>query len=114
MVDCATVSLKFWKKCGTWVNEERALYLLSLVNNRLQDYCRGLEYAVSALGVINANGEEPVDEAFIRLAVARAHAGLSNRDRCSKELIKADALAAEWSDKSLTAEYQRERMKIVG
>jgi hypothetical protein len=29
---CADTSLKFWLKCGDWINEERALYLKALVS----------------------------------------------------------------------------------
>ena len=114
MVACSAASLEFWKRCGTWINEERGLYLLSLVSNRIQDYKHGVEYAVAALSVIDANGEEAVDECFIRLAAAHAYAGLSDRRRCKEEVGRADAVASEWSDASLVEEYRRERLKVVG
>ena len=113
MVACAAASLEFWKRCGTWINEERGLYLLALVSNRLQDYNHGVEYAVAALNVIDANGGEAVDECFVRLAAAHAHGELSDQGRSKEEVGRADALASEWSDASLVAEYRRERFRVV-
>ena len=113
MVACAAASLEFWKRCGSWINEERRLYLLSLVSKRLQDYKHGVEYAVAALNVIDANGPEAVDECFVRLVAAHAYGRLSDQGRSKEEVGRADALASEWSDASLVAEYRRERLKVV-
>ena len=65
MVACGAASLELWKRCGTWINEERGLYLVALVSNRLRDYERGVKYAVAALEVIDVHafeGGEHVDE----------------------------------------------------
>ena len=112
MLDCATAAHTFWKRCGTWVNEERALYLLALVHNRAGDHRAGLRHAQTALDVIAANGEEPVDEAFIRLAVANAHIGLSDAESAAEHLARADELVSAWSDESLVAWYQRDRAQV--
>ena len=56
MLSCAEAALRFWRICGTWMNEQRALYLVALVSNRLADFHQGLEHALAALGVIEANG----------------------------------------------------------
>ncbi len=113
MLACADAAHTFWKRCGTWVNEERALCLLALVNNRTGKFDLGLEYAGAALDVISGNGEEPVDEAFIRLAAAKAHVGLSDPARRDEEVARADALAATWSDESLVNEYSRDRARVT-
>ena len=116
MLACAAASLELWKRCGTWINEERGLYLLALVSNRLRDYERGVEYSVAALDVIDAHaaeGGEEVDECFIRLAAARAYAGLSDDRRSQAEIARADALASGWSDASLVEDYRRERLKVI-
>lgn len=112
MRNCALAALKFWKRCGTWQNEERALYLLSLVSNRLGEYENGLNYARSALEVIEANGEDKIDECFIRLAAACAYKGLGNDELCAGELTQADSIAKNWSDESLVKEYQDTRLKL--
>ena len=113
MLDCAEAAHTFWKRCGTWVNEERALYLLALVNNRVANFAAGLQFAQTALGVIAANGEEPVDEAFVRLAAATSRIGLVDVASANEHLAAADSLAKEWSDESLVTWYQGERLKVT-
>ena len=112
MLDCAEAAHTFWKRCGTWVNEERALYLLALVNNRAGDHARAIGFAEAALDIIAANGEEPVDEAFIRLAAATAHAALSETASAAQCLAEADDLAASWTDPSHVDWYRSERAKV--
>ena len=112
MVGCAQAAHTFWLRCGTWVNEERALYLLALVNNRVEGYRAGLEHAQAALDVIAANGEDPVDEAFIQLAAARSHIGLSDTASAKEHLATADELAEAWTEPSLTTWYEGERRKV--
>lgn len=112
MLDCAEAAHTFWKRCGTWVNEERALYLLALVNNRVGDHARAIGFATAALDIIGANGDEPVDEAFIRLAAATAHAGLSDKESAAACLAQADEMSAIWTDPSLRDWYRSERNKV--
>ena len=113
MLDCAEAAHTFWKRCGTWVNEERALYLLALVHNRTANHARGLEFAQTALGIIAANGEDAVDEAFIRLAAATSEIGLSDIGSAEQHLATADGLAKAWSDESLVTWYQGERRRVA-
>ncbi len=110
----ARQSLRFWKKCGTWENEERGLYLLAQVENELQQYDEAIAYVDQALAILSRNGGEPVDEAFIRLAAAQAHLNLASEKNYVMELKKADELAASWNDEALLSWYQDERAKLVG
>lgn len=112
MLDCAEAAHTFWKRCGTWVNEERALYLLALANNRVGNHARAIGFVNAALDVIAGNGEEPVDEAFIRLAAATAHVGLSETASAAECLAKADQLSATWTDQSLVDWFRSERGKV--
>lgn len=113
MLTSARTSLKFWKKCGTWENEERGLYLLILVGNALLNFEESLTCADMALKVISENGGEPVDEAFIRLAAANAHRRLGNQQDFDRELELADTLSRSWDDDSLYSWFEGERKKIV-
>ena len=113
MLESANSSLIYWKKCGTWENEERALYLVSLAYNRLDQFDQALSYGESALKVIHENGEEKVDEAFIRLALANAHRGLDNKTGHEEELALADAIADEWNDPGMDKWYQEERVRSI-
>lgn len=113
MLESASSSLIYWKKCGTWENEERALYLLALAHNRIDQFDTALSYAQDALGVIDANGEEKVDEAYIRLALSRAHGGLGNQRKQQEELELADTIAKDWTDPSMIRWFQDERSKSI-
>jgi len=65
-----------WGRAGSWVNQERADYLVALVANQLGDYAAGREAARSGLALIAAHGVEEVDRAFLLLELARAERGL--------------------------------------
>ena len=87
--------------------------LLAQVHNRTANHAGGLEFAQTALGVIAANGEEAVDEAFIRLAAATSQIGLSDIPSAKEHLAAPDGLAEAWSDESLVTLYQGERRKVA-
>lgn len=113
MMDCAFAALFFWKRCGTWENEERALYLLALVHNRTKKFKQALEFTQQALEVIHSNGKDEIDQAFIRLAAARAHIGLDDLERYEIELLKADNLAKSSMDASLLAMYENQKSEFA-
>jgi len=111
METAAQAAHEFWKRCGTWVNEERALYLLALVANVLGRPSEALGHAGAALAIIEAHGDEPVDAAFLRLARARALGLSGDADGQKVELDFADAAASAWRDPSLLEWFARERAK---
>lgn len=113
LLHCANAALQFWKMCGTWVNEERALYLLSLVFASTDAMDQSLTHAKAALRVIQSNGDQPVDEAFIRLAAAKAYHGLADPESAFSELEQSDKIAEGWCDDALTEEYQSLRSKLA-
>ena len=112
MLECATTALVFWKSCGTWTNEERALYLLALVYVRIENFEEAKNHAQAALRVIHSNGEELIDEAFIRLTAAQAHCGLGELESARSHIEKADLIAEQWSDDALRAEFEDARSNI--
>lgn len=113
MTAAAEAAHEFWKRCGTWVHEERALYLKALVANALGRPAEALANTDAALALINANGEEPVDQAFLRLARSRAHRARGDGDAAKADLAAADAAAARWDDDGLKAWYAEERAKAT-
>jgi hypothetical protein len=62
---------------------------------------------------MSENGGEPVDEAFVRLAIAKSHLALASDAKYITELQKADDLAASWGDEPLFSWFQEERAKVV-
>lgn len=113
MHEAADAAYEFWSRCGTWVNVERALYLLALVHNALGACALAREKAEEALALIAANGEEKVDEAFLRLALADALRQAQERGRYEEELRRADDLAAAFADDGLKGWFQDARSKMI-
>ena len=106
----AKTSLTFWKRAGTWVNEERALYLNALAHRHLAEAGDALAAARAGLAVIAAHGAEPVDPAFLPLVEAAA---LRDMDPPEHEAARAaaDTLAAAFDDEGLRSWYADERAK---
>jgi len=112
MLEIAAAARTAWFRAGDWVQRERADYLMALVHNRLADWEAGLKAADEALATIAANGEEPIDEAFLQLARAQAFNGLQEQAERDSALGVADALASEWGD-GLKAWYEEQRAKSL-
>jgi hypothetical protein len=72
MAAAADAAHEFWRRCGDWVNEEKALYLKALVANALGRPGAALAHADAALAIVAANGPRPGDAALLRLARAEA------------------------------------------
>lgn len=112
MLEIALAARAAWFRAGDWVQRERADYLMALVHNRLAGWEAGLKAADEALATIAANGEEPIDEAFLQLARAQAFNGLQEQAERDSALGVADALASEWGD-GLKAWYEEQRAKSL-
>jgi hypothetical protein len=113
MLRAAEAAHAAWACCGTWVNEERALYLKALVANALGEPTEALQHADAALALIAANGEQPVDAAFLTLARARAHHLAGDPTAAAEDLARADAAAADWGDEELREWFATERAKVL-
>ena len=109
---CAEMSLKFWLKCGNWINAERGHYLNALVANVTGDPASGLAHANAALAIIAANDERPLDTARLQLARAVALAALGDDEGNAHG--DADAAAAKLVATDLKAQFAAERAKIAG
>lgn len=93
----------FWLRIGNWVNDERADYLRSMVHTALGRPAEGRACAERGLATIAANGNEPVDEAFLHVARARACRDLDEPGAHAASMISAQALAAEFDADLLRA-----------
>jgi hypothetical protein len=111
----ADASLKFWLKCGDWINAERGHYLKALVASITGDPGVGLAHADAALAVIAANGERPLDAALLHLARAVSLATLGDADGRAHAIADADAdaTAAKLAGMELKARFTAERAKVV-
>ena len=110
---CAETSLEFWRKCGNWVNEERALYFRALVSNVTGNPRSALADAEKALAVIHSQGERPLDAALLHLARASALAALGDTNGKTRAIADADAAASTLTAPELKAQFAAERAKVV-
>lgn len=107
-------ALHLWRNAGTWEHEERAFYLLANVALDQARPAEAIALCESAFEIINRNGGEDVDSAFLHLAMAQAHQQLDDAVACKKCLSSADQLAASWPDEGLRAWYSSERAAAFG
>ena len=110
---CAASSLEFWRRCGYWINAERALYLNALVANVTGDPACGLAHADAALAIIAANGERPLDAALLQLTRAMSLATLGNDAASALAIGAADAAASKLTTAGLRLKFAAERAKVV-
>ncbi len=113
---CAELACRFWQRAGTWVNAERALYLLAMVGNALGDAASARTHALAALALLDAHDTdhaEVVDRAFIELERAHACRALSLIDEASAAAAQAAALAAAFGDASLTAWFNSRQARLA-
>ena len=102
----------YWCRVGTWVNDERADYLLALVHNKLGRHEEARTFADRALATIaDADGEEKVDEAFIHLARAAACRDLGAADDQAASIAEAERLAEGFDGPGLDEWFQEELAK---
>jgi len=110
---CAEMSLKFWLKCGNWINEERALYFKALVSNITGSPAAALADADRALAVINAHGERPLDTSLLHLARASSLATLGDTSGRLQAIADADAAASRLTVPDLKAQFATERARVA-
>jgi hypothetical protein len=113
MRHCAEMSLVFWRKCGDWINEERALYLRAQVSTASGNPRSGLEDAENALAIINAHGQRPLDAALLHLARATSLGEMGDADGRLRAIDDADMAASKLVAADLKARFDTERARIV-
>jgi hypothetical protein len=109
----AAQALRFWRAAGTWVNHERALYLVALAANHIGDAAQARDAAQQALDVIAANGTEEVDRAFLLLQLAGAQQRLGARDAGRTAHRQAQEIAATWTEDWLKKWFATEQTRAL-
>lgn len=109
----AETSLESWRKCGNWINAQRAHYLNALVANATGDPTSGLAQADAALAIIAANGERPLDGARLNLARAVSLAALGDYNGKALAIGDAEAAAAKLTATDLRAQFAAERAQVI-
>ena len=114
IIDAAVACERLWMQFGTWLNHERSLYLCALTFNRFAQWRSALEVAGKALVIIDSNGVEEVDRAFLLLEASKAYQGLGNREKADEALHAADRIARDF-DSQLSHWFLdvRSRLKVA-
>ncbi len=99
--DGSKLSRRAWSEAGTWVNVERADYLVAMCLNKLGDWQGAADAARAGLDTISRNGEEDVDRAFLLLELGKACRELGLHDESSSATTQASALAKQFAEPAL-------------
>lgn len=110
----AAEALRFWQAAGSWVQHERALYLVALVANRVGAPSEARAAAEQALALIAAHGREEVDRAFLLLQLAGAAAHLGDAAAVRAARSEAHAIRASFTEASLSEWFAAEEAKLFG
>lgn len=91
LLSLARLARQAWGQAGTWLEIERAEYLLSLCWSTLGDSGRGLLHARRALSLCEQNQAEALEFFFIQEAFAQAHLADNDLDSAKRacKLMKA-------------------------
>jgi len=90
-----------WQHAGTWMQVERADYLIALVANALADWETAAHAARDGINTIEANGSEDVDRAFLLLELARARHGMGEGEAARIARDASFALAERFDEPGL-------------
>ena len=101
MEEGARASRHFWFKAGTWVQKERADYLVAMTMNRLGKHDAARAHCLAAIAAIEDGGNQDVDLAFIALELAFAEDRLGNDTAAGAARARAQALASAFDDEAL-------------
>jgi hypothetical protein len=94
MLQAAAVGLAFWRRAGTWLHEERALYRLAQSHRRAGDAASARRHARACLALIAAHGDEPLERFFGEEALGLAEAAAGDAAAHGRALAAArDAFA---------------------
>jgi hypothetical protein len=100
---CKTV----WQHAGTWMQVERADYLIALVANALADWEAAAHAARDGIKMIEANGSEDVDRAFLLIELARARHGMGEGEAARTARDASFALAERFDEPGLREWFDR-------
>jgi hypothetical protein len=116
MLAAASASRALWGGAGTWVNEERAEWMLSRCHAAVGDGAVALAHAQACLATIDDHAAEPQADAFERFfaheALAWAQRAMGQTAAARGQAEAAGALIPQVSDASLRRYCKGELTKL--
>jgi tetratricopeptide (TPR) repeat protein len=108
MLVAAQGGLDYWRRAGTWLEEERAEYRLSASRRAAGDYDGAIRHAERCLALCRANDAPAIEHFFgaAALALAERSAGLTDEFDASRQQARAwharvDPAERTWCDTTL-------------
>lgn len=97
---------------GDWYADLTGNYLKALVANVLEKPDLAIDHVARARAIIAENEPCPVDEAFLHLTLAHAHALRGETELSARELAASDAIVAGWNKPGLLRWHAEERARV--
>lgn len=114
LVAGADAGRTWWYRAGTWINHERAEYLVARVAVRVGDYASAIAAAERGLAIVEANGNDPVERAFLLQPLAAALTRQGETQRAEALRTEGDRLADAFEDASLRPFYRQDTDELFG
>lgn len=102
---------RFWYRAGQWLQHERADYLCAKVAVRIGDAAEAVRAAERGLRLVEANGNDAIERAFLLLPLAAAHAALGQTGRAASLRGEAQRLAGQF-DEELRKAYAQDEQEL--
>jgi hypothetical protein len=109
----AEAARRFWYRAGQWLQHERADYLCAKVDVRIGDAAAAIAAAEHGLRVVEANGNDAVERAFLLLPLAAALAASGQMARAEALRAEAERLASGF-DAGTRAAFEQDRAELFG
>ena len=109
----AEAARRFWYRAGQWLQHERADYLCAKVEVRIGAAAEAVRAAERGLRLVEANGNDAIERAFLLLPLAAAHAALGDQVRASALNAEAAELARQF-DEDLLKTYELDKEELAG
>lgn len=100
MLEAAAAARGAWQSAGTWMNVERADYLLALCAVKVGDGAQAVAHAQSCLALCEANAADAYERFFAHQALAEARRTAGDAAGARNELARMTSLLAEIDDAS--------------
>jgi hypothetical protein len=108
----AEAARRFWYRAGQWLQHERADYLCAKVEVRIGAAAEAVRAAERGLRLVEANGNDGIERAFLLLPLAAAHAALGEQTRAAGLRAEAEALAQQF-DEDLRKAFEQDKEELV-
>jgi len=109
----AEAARRFWYRAGQWLQHERADYLCAKIAVRIGAAAEAVRAAERGLRLVEANGNDSIERAFLLLPLAAAHAALGDETRATTLRTEAAQLAQQF-DADLIKAYELDIEELTG